>query len=134
VGYGEQIYALQNKMPYATLKNKSGNWVVPSLVSTSEAARVTIPEDVTKVNLTDSAAANGYPISTLTWILVYKDQNYDNRPKDKVEAMMKLLWWMVHDGQQYAEPLAYARLPEAVVSKAETILKSVTYGGAAVLK
>jgi len=134
VGYVELIYALQNKMPYATLKNKSGNWVVPSLVSTSEAARVTIPEDVTKVNLTDSAAANGYPISTLTWILVYKDQNYDNRPKDKVEAMMKLLWWMVHDGQQYAEPLAYARLPEAVVSKAETILKSVTYGGAAVLK
>lgn len=134
VGYVELIYALQNKMPYATLKNKSGNWIVPSLASTSESGMVKIPDDVTKVNLTDSEAANGYPISTFTWILVYKEQSYDNRPKDKVEAMMKLLWWMVHEGQQYAEPLAYARLPAAVVAKAETILKSVTYGGAPVLK
>ena len=134
VGYVELIYALQNKMPYATLKNRSGNWVVPSLATTSEAGMVPIPEDVTKVNLTDSAAANGYPISTFTWILVYKEQGYDNRPKDKVEAMMKLLWWMVHDGQQYAEPLAYARLPASVVAKAETILRSVTYKGAPVLR
>jgi len=134
VGYVELIYALQNKMPYATVKNKSGNWVVPSLASTSEAGMVKIPQDVTKVNLTDSEAANGYPISTFTWILVYKEQSYDNRPKDKVEAMMKLLWWMVHDGQQYAEALSYARLPKAVVEKAETILRSVTYGGAPVLK
>jgi len=134
VGYVELIYALQNKMPYATLKNKSGNWIAPSLASTSEAGMVKIPDDVTKVNLTDSEAANGYPISTFTWILVYKEQSYDNRPKDKVEAMMKLLWWMVHDGQQYAEPLAYAKLPAAVVAKAETIMKSVTYGGTPVLK
>jgi phosphate transport system substrate-binding protein len=95
---------------------------------------VKIPDDVTKVNLTDSEAANGYPISTFTWILVYKEQGYGNRARDKVEAMMKLLWWMVHDGQQYAEPLAYARLPAAVVAKAEVILKSVTYDGAPVLK
>jgi len=134
VGYVELIYALQNKMPYATLKNKSGNWIVPSLESTSDSGNVTIPSDVTKISLVDSAAANGYPISTFTWILVYKEQNYDNRPKDKVEAMMKMLWWMVHDGQQYAEPLAYARLPAAVVAKAETILKSVTYDGVPVLK
>ncbi len=65
---------------------------------------------------------------------MYKEQNYDNRPKDKVEAMMKMLWWMVHDGQQYAEALAYAKLPKAVVAKAETILKSVTYNGTPVLQ
>jgi phosphate transport system substrate-binding protein len=97
VGYVELIYALQNKMPYATVKNRSGNWIVPSLASTSAAANVAIPDDVTKVNLTDTASADGYPISTFTWVLVYKEQGYDNRPKDKVDAMMKLLWWMVHD-------------------------------------
>ena len=134
VGYVELIYALQNAMPYATLKNRSGNFIKASLASTSEAANVTIPEDVTKVNLTDSEAPNGYPISTFTWILVYKDQNYDNRPKAKVEAMMKLLWWVTHDGQQFAEPLSYAKLPKAVVDKSETILRSVTFGGAPVLK
>jgi phosphate transport system substrate-binding protein len=134
VGYVELIYALQNNMPYATLKNKSGNWIVPSLASTSAASLVQIPDDVTKANLTDSAAADGYPISTFTWVLVYKEQNYDNRSRDKVEGMMKLLWWMVHDGQQYAEALSYAKLPKAVVDKAETILRSVNYGGMPVLK
>ncbi|MGA2640380.1 MAG: phosphate ABC transporter substrate-binding protein PstS [Spirochaetia bacterium] len=134
VGYVELIYALQNNMPFAQLKNKSGNFIKASLASTSEAANVTIPDDVTKVNLTDSEAANGYPISTFTWILVYREQNYDNRPKAKVEAMMKLLWWVTHDGQQYAESLSYAKLPKAVVDKAEVILRSVTYDGAPVLK
>jgi phosphate transport system substrate-binding protein len=134
VGYVELIYALQNSMAYAQLKNKSGNFIKASLASTSEAANVTIPDDVTKVNLTDSAAANGYPISTFTWLLVYRDQNYDNRPKAKVEAMMKLAWWMTHEGQQYAEALSYAKLPAAVVSKAEGIMRSVTFGGAPVLK
>jgi phosphate transport system substrate-binding protein len=134
VGYVELIYVLQNNMPYATVKNKSGNWIVPSLASTNQAGMVPIPDDVTKVNLTDSEAANGYPISTFTWVLVYKEQSYDNRSRDKVDAMMKLLWWMVHDGQQFAEPLAYAKLPQAVVAKAETIMKSVTYNGTPVLK
>jgi len=101
---------------------------------TSEAANVTIPVDVTKVSLTDSDAAAGYPISTFTWLLVYAEQNYDNRPKAKVEAMMKMIWWMTHEGQQYAEVLSYAKLPKAVVDKAEAILRAVTYGGAPVLK
>ena len=134
VGYVELIYALQNNMPYAQLKNKSGNFIKASLASTSEAANVTIPSDVTKVNLTDSEAANGYPISTFTWLLVYTEQNYDNRPKAKVEGMMKLIWWMTHEGQQYAEALSYAKLPKAVVDKAEVILRSVTFDGASVLK
>jgi phosphate transport system substrate-binding protein len=134
VGYVELIYALQNGMAYATLKNKSGNFVKPSLASTSAAANVAIPEDVTKAILTDTEAADGYPISTFTWILVYREQSFDNRPKAKVEAMMKLLWWITHEGQQYAEPLSYARLPKAVVAKAEVILSSVTFGGAPVLK
>jgi len=134
VGYVELIYALQNTMPYAQLKNRSGSFIKASLASTSEAANVTIPDDVTKVNLTDSAAPDGYPISTFTWILIYKEQNYDNRPKAKVDAMLKLVWWMTHDGQQYAEPLSYAKLPKAVVEKAEVILRAVTYDGTPVLK
>jgi phosphate transport system substrate-binding protein len=115
------------------VKNRSGNWIVPSLASTSASGAVTVPSDITKLVLTDSEAADGYPISAFTWILVYKEQDYGNRPKGRVETMMKLLWWMVHDAQQYAEPLAYARLPHAVVTKAEAILRSVTYDGVPVL-
>ena len=134
VGYVELIYVLHNNMPFATVKNKSGNWVVPSLASTSEAGMMPVPADVTKMVLTDTDAPDGYSIASFTWILVYKEQNYDNRPKDKVTTIMKMLWWMVHEAQQYAEPLAYARLPNGVVSKAEAILKSVTYNGTPVLK
>jgi phosphate transport system substrate-binding protein len=134
VGYVELVYALQNKMTFATLKNRSGNWVVPSLASTTAAGLVPVPDDVTKLSLTDTDAPDGYSIASFTWILVYKEQNYDNRSRDKVAAMMKLLWWMVHDGQQFAEPLSYAKLPPAVVTKAEAILKSVTYNGTPVLQ
>ena len=134
VGYVELIYVLQNAMPYAQLKNKSGKFVKASLASTSAAGMVPVPDDVTKINLNNTAAPDGYPIATFTWILLYKEQAYDNRPKDKVEAMLKLVWWMVHDGQQYAEALSYAKLPAAVVAKAETILKSITYNGTPVLK
>jgi phosphate transport system substrate-binding protein len=134
VGYVELIYALQNAMPYAQLKNKSGAWVKASLASTTAAANVSIPEDVTKVNLTNSDAADGYPISTFTWILLYREQGYDNRPQAKVDAMVKLIWWMIHDGQRYAQPLSYATLPAAVVVKAETILKTVTWGGSPLVK
>ncbi len=134
IGYVELIYVLQNTMPYATIQNRAGNWIKPSLATTSAAAQVSIPEDVTKVSLTNGDAPNGYPISTFTWILIYTEQGADNKSQTKVDAMMKMLWWMVHDGQQYAEALSYAKLPTPVVAKAESILRSVTYNGTPVLK
>ncbi len=130
VGYVELIYALQNNMPYALLKNKSGNWIKASLATTSTAANVPVPEDVTKLSLTDTDAPKGYPISTFTWLILYKEQNYDNHStKAKVEALLKMIWWMTHDGQKYAEPLSYAVLPAPVVKKAEAILRSITWDG-----
>ena len=75
IGYVELIYALQNKMPYGTVKNKKGNFVTATLASTSKAADTNLPDDM-KVMLTDTDAPDGYPISGFTWILVYKEQNY----------------------------------------------------------
>ena len=128
-GYVELIYALQNNMPYALLKNKSGNWIKASLQTTSTAANVAVPQDVTKLSTTNSDAPEGYPIASFTWLILYKEQNYDNHDKAKVEAMLKMIWWMTHDGQKYAEPLAYATLPAPVVKKAEDILRSITLDG-----
>jgi len=133
LGYVELIYALQNNMPYAALKNTTGAFVKPTLASTSAAAAVSIPDD-TRVSLTDTTAPDGYPIVGFTWILLYKEQNYDNRPRAKADAVVKMLWWMTHDGQKYAEPLAYAALPTAVVSKAEAIIRSVTFKGSPLMK
>ena len=132
-GYVELIYALQNKMPYGTVKNKKGNFVKPSIASTSLAANTALPEDM-KVDLTDTDAAEGYPISGFTWILVYKEQNYANKPEEKAKAVANLLWWMTHEGQKYAEPLHYAPLSKAAVAKAEKLIKSITYNGNPIMK
>jgi phosphate transport system substrate-binding protein len=125
-GYVELIYALQNKMPFGEIKNKKGNFIKPTIASTSLAANTSLPDDM-KVDLTDTDAPKGYPISGFTWILVYKEQNYADHPKGKAKALANLLWWMTHQGQKYAEPLHYAPLSKAAVGKAEKLIKSVTY-------
>ena len=133
IGYVELIYALQNNMPVGLIKNRAGIFIKPSLESTSLAANIDIPED-TRVSLTDSDASKGYPISGFTWILLFSEQNYNDKTKEKAGAVVDLLWWMIHQGQKYVEPLHYAPLPDAAVEKAEVILKSVTYNGTSILK
>jgi len=128
VGYVELIYALQNKMQYGSLQNKSGKFIDADIKSVSAAAKVTIPADA-RVSLTNTDAADGYPISSFTWILLYKNQNYDNRLVDKAKEVSKLVWWMTHDGQKFAEPLNYAPLPKAALKVAEDNLKSINFGG-----
>jgi phosphate transport system substrate-binding protein len=127
IGYVELIYALQNNMTMASLQNKKGNFIVPSLKSTNAAANVTIPED-TRVSLNNSDSDDGYPIVSFTWILLYQNQDYNSRSEGKAKEVVNLVWWMVHEGQQYNEPLMYATLPKDAVTKCEAILKSITFG------
>ncbi len=133
IGYVELIYALQNKMPYGPVKNKKGNFVTATLTSTSKAADTNLPDDM-KVMLTDTDAQDGYPISGFTWILVYEDLNYGGRTEEKAKDVAKLLWWMTHEGQKYAEPLDYAPLSKKAVEKAEKLIKSITYKESALMK
>ena len=126
IGYVELIYALQNKMPYGTVKNKKGRFVTPTIASTSLAANTELPDDM-KVSLTNTDAAEWLPISGFTWILVYKEQNYADRSEEKAKELVKLLWWMTHEGQKYAEPLHYAPLSKRAVEKAEKLIKSISY-------
>jgi len=128
IGYVELIYAKQNNMPVALIKNKAGNFVKPSLESVSAAADVDLPAD-TRVSITNTDSPNGYPISSFTWIIFYKEQSYNNRSKARAEALARLLWWMVHEGQRYNEDLLYARLPSKAVEKTEAIIKSMIYKG-----
>lgn len=131
--YVELIYALQNKMPYGMVKNKKGNFVTATIASTSKAADTNLPDDM-KVSLTDTDAPEGYPISGFTWILVYKDQNYGERTEEKAKEVVKLLWWMTHEGQKYTEPLEYAPLSKKAVEKAEKLIKSISYKSSVVMK
>jgi len=127
-GYIELVYALQNRMPVASIRNKKGRFVQPSVASTSLAANVPLPED-TRVSLTNTDAPEEYPISSFTWVLVYQEQAYKRRSIEKADKLVKLLWWMTHEGQKYAEPLHYASLPPEAVKKAEKIIRSITHNG-----
>ena len=128
IGYVELIYAISNKIPYATIQNKSGVFVKPSLTSTSIAGDIKLPDDM-RVSITDTDAKEGYPISGFTWIIVYKEQNYNNRSYDRAKNLVNILWWMTHQGQKYTTELHYAPLPKQAVMKAENLIKSITYNG-----
>jgi phosphate transport system substrate-binding protein len=133
IGYVELAYAVQNNMAFAKMQNKAGNFIVPSVATTSASANVQLPAD-SKISLTNTDAADGYPISGFSWVLIYKEQKYGDRSIDKATKMLKLLQWVIHDGQQYSSALNYAPLPDAAVKVADDILKSATYDGKPVLQ
>jgi phosphate transport system substrate-binding protein len=133
IGYIELAYAVQNKMSFASLQNKTGKFITPNVESTSAAGNIQLPAD-SKISLTNTEAADGYPISGFTWEIIYKEQNYNNRSLDKATKLINLLWWNIHDGQKFCEPLNYAPLSKAAVIVAENILKSATFDGKRVLK
>jgi phosphate transport system substrate-binding protein len=133
IGYIELAFASQNGMAYAKIQNKAGNYITPSIASVTAAANITIPADG-KVSLTNTDAANGYPIAGLSWVLIYKEQNYNGRSADRSTKMVKLIWWAIHEGQQYGAPLSYASLSPAAVKVGEDLLKSATYGNKPILQ
>ena len=132
IGYVELIYALQNKMDYAKIQNKKGKFIVPSIASVTAAGNVKMPDDA-KIFITDTDAADGYPIAGFTWVLIYKEQNYNSRSKDRATKLLKLLWWNIHEGQAFTQPLNYSPLSKEALRVAEKILKSATFDGKAIL-
>jgi phosphate transport system substrate-binding protein len=127
IGYAELAYAVQNKLPVGLVKNASGNFVEPTIDSVTAAAAAsaaTIPDDL-RVSITNAQGAQAYPISSFTYILVYKDQK--DAAKGKVLA--DFLWWGIHDGESFAKDLQYAPLPAEIVKKAEAKINSMTAGG-----
>ena len=133
VGYVEVIYALSNGMPVASVKNRSGAFIAPALEGVMLAADIAMPAD-TRVTITDTQAAKGYPMSSFTWIIFYKEQNYGGRTLAHAKEILDLLWWMIHDGQRYNEDLKYGKLPAEAVKKAEVVLRSARYNGKPILK
>jgi len=132
IGYVELAYAFQNKMPTGIIRNKKGKFITPTTASVSAAGNVTLPPDA-KIFITDTDAADGYPISGFTWALLYKEQNYSSRSVERAKKLLQLLWWDIHDGQQFAPGLNYAPLSKQALAVAENNLKSVTYNNKSVL-
>jgi len=127
IGYVELAYAVQNSLPVAQLKNASGSFVTPSIDSVTAAAAASAgntPDDL-RMNITNAPGAQSYPISSYTYILVYKDQ----KDAGKGKAIVDFLWWGIHDGEAFSKPLQYAPLPADIVKRAEAKINAVTSGG-----
>ena len=134
IGYIGSEYAFAQKIQAAKVQNSSGNYISPTISSVSASAQGTIPGD-TRVMLTNSDHPESYPISGFTWIILYKEQNYNNRSEEQARATVELLDWLIsEEAQSQAELVHYAPLPEGAVEKAEVILHSITYGGEPLLK
>ena len=125
IGYVELAYAVNNNLAYADIKNKSGNFITPSIESTTAAINGklnSMPEDF-RVSLVNPDGADAYPIAGVTWILVYKKQ----ADKVKGEKIVEFLRWAVTDGQKYSKDLLYAPLPESMVKKIEEKIAQIQY-------
>ena len=109
----------------ATIKNKEGNWVKPSLEATSAAAAgVQMPDDF-RVSITNASGKDAYPISGFTYLLVHKDA----KDKAKGTAIVNFLRWGLTDGQALATQLDYAPLPKPVQEKALQKVDTLTVQG-----
>jgi len=122
IGYVELIYAVQNNIPYGSVKNAAGNFVKASLEGVTEAAASakSMPADF-RVSITNAPGKTAYPISSFTWLLVPVK---GKTPKNG-QIMADFLSWMVNDGQKMTTQLTYAPLPESVAEKVKVAIKQV---------
>ena len=122
IGYVELIYAVQNKIPYGSVKNSSGVFMKASLDSTTAAAASvkTMPNDF-RVSITNAPGKDAYPISSFTWLLI--PETSKDTAKGKILA--DFLGWMVNDGQKMVADLSYAPLPANVADKVKAAIKQV---------
>ncbi len=134
IGYVGSEYAFAQKIPYARIQNLRGEFVLPSSATISAAASGVIPAD-TRCSITNADAAGAYPISTFTWMIIYKEQNYSDRSKEQAAATLDLLKYILSDEAQHiTSEVHYAPLPAKAKELSMTNLKTVTYDGVAILQ
>jgi phosphate transport system substrate-binding protein len=123
IGYVELIYAVQNNIPYGTVKNSSGNFVKADLASVTAAAAGAAKEmpDDFRVSITNAPGKTAYPISSFTWLLI-PQKFQDAGKRDAVKGFLK---WMLSDGQDSVETLSYAKLPKEVVEKEKKAINNI---------
>ena len=134
IGYVGSEYAFAQKIAYAKIQNQDGEFVAPSSASISAAASGNIPAD-TRTSITNSAAKGAYPISTFTWMIIYKEQNYSDRSKEQAMATLDLIQYILSDeAQKITAFVHYAPLPTKAKEISLANLKTVTYNDEAILQ
>ena len=118
LGYVELAYALQNKMTFTKVKNRSGNFVDPSLETFQAGAASadwTEQPDFYEV-ITDAPGKASWPITASVFVLMYK------QPKDEARSAeaLKFFKWALEQGQDDAKSLDYVSLPTRLVEQIQS--------------
>jgi len=123
IGYVELAYAKQNKLPYADMKNSSGEYITPTIDSVTEAlATAAIPDDF-RFSMVNPPGARAYPIAGTTWLLIYQQQ----KDADKGRKLVEFLKWAYGDGEKMAAALDYAPLPANVQQRVLQRISEIKY-------
>jgi phosphate transport system substrate-binding protein len=122
IGYVELIYAVQNNIPYGSVRNSSGVFLKASLdgVTAAAASAPKMPPDF-RVSITNAPGKDAYPISSFTWLLIPAQ----SKDPAKGKILADFLNWMVTDGQKITSALTYAPLPDNVAAKVKEAIKQV---------
>jgi phosphate transport system substrate-binding protein len=132
VGYVEQSYALEHKFTYASVKNKAGNYVEPTLASTSAAAEgVEVPANL-GIKIKNPTAPTAYPITSQTFVVVYKDMCKAGVPggESAAKGVVKFLEYGLGSGQSILSQADYAALPAAILTKSKEAVTALQCNGA----
>jgi len=121
VGYVDFADAKASQLTYASVKNKDGSYVAPSVTAASEAAS----NAQLKPDLTFSAiwapGATSYPITAQSWVLLYQKQSSSNTTK----MLKAYVGYLVGDGQKLLAPLGYATLPSNIDQQAKAQISKI---------
>ncbi|ULH15154.1 phosphate ABC transporter substrate-binding protein PstS [Deinococcus sp. KNUC1210] len=129
IGYIELTYALNNKIDFGLVQNRTGAFVKPTIAGVqAAAANVVIPTSGI-TSLTNASGATTYPISTFSYAIFYQEQKYGSRTLDQAKALKKMLTYVATNGQDFSEALYYAPLPAAAQSRARALIASMTFDG-----
>ncbi len=129
VGYVEQAYALQNDFTTASVKNKAGNWIEPSLAATSAAGEGIDPPADLRFATINADGDQTYPIAATTFEIAYQDPCKAGASKAAAGELKAWLDYILGEGQSVAPDLQYAPLPDAIKAKAQAKVDSLTCNG-----
>ena len=136
IGYVELAYAFQTGMTFAHVQNGDKNkFIEPTIASVAAAAAKIVDKlpsaeaDWAAVSMVNAPGPNSYPISSLTYLLVYEDLKQTSKNKEEAKAMLHMIYWMITDGQEFSNSLLYPKLPENIVELSKKGLSRVTYDG-----
>jgi phosphate transport system substrate-binding protein len=131
IGYLELNYAIQNKIPFGSVKNQAGKFIKATTASVSAAGEGAVKNmtgSVLEANIWNQPGADAYPVASFTYLIFYKDLN-NLKSKEEAQALMNFVRWATDDGQDLATKMDYAPLSKGVRSKVREALATVTYKG-----